>query len=69
MKTIYEKGYQAILYRGKTFDLTPIAEIAKLDELVDACEQAKSTGRITHYIIRYVSARYDILTSIELGVI
>ena len=69
MKTVYEKGYQAILYRGKTFDLTPIAEIKNLNELITACENAKSSGKITHYIIRYVSAKYEILSSIELGVI
>ena len=69
MKTVYEKGYQAILYRGKTFDLTPIAEVKNLTELINACETAKSRGKITHYVIRYVSAKYEILSSLELGVI
>ena len=69
MKIVYEKGYQAILYRGKTFDLTPIAEVKNLTELVTACEAAKSSGKISHYVIRYVSAKYEILSDLELGVI
>ena len=69
MVTKYEKGYQAILYKNDIFDQTPIAQIAQLQHLVDSCERAKLRGQITHYIIRYVEAKYDILTPLELGII
>lgn len=69
MKVKRESGYQAILYSGKEFDLTPIAEKAKLKALVSACEKARESGVITGYIIRHVEAKYVILSDADLEVI
>ena len=69
MKVKREEGYQAILYRNTEFDLTPIANKAKLKDLVTACEKARKSGVITNYIIRHVEAKYVILSDIDLGLI
>lgn len=66
MKVKREEGYQAILYRNNIFDLTPIAEKSKLNQLVSACEKARNSGAITSYIIRHVEAKYVILSDIDL---
>lgn len=69
MKVKRESGYQAILYSGKEFDLTPIAGKNKLKDLVSACEKAREAGAITAYIIRYVETKYVILTDVDLEMI
>ena len=69
MKIIREQGYQVILFKDKVFDLTPIAPESKLNEIIKACEKAKKSGTISHYIVRHVTAKYEILSDIDLGVI
>ena len=69
MKVKREEGYQAILYSGKEFDLTPIAEKSKLKALVSACERARNEGVITAFIIRHVEAKYVVLSDIDLEMI
>lgn len=69
MKVKHESGYQAILYSGKEFDVTPIAEKAKLKALVSACEKARQSGAITAYIIRHVETKYVILSDVDLEMI
>ena len=69
MKVKHETGYQAILYSGKEFDVTPIAEKAKLKALVTACEKARNEGVITGFIIRHVEAKYVILSEVDLEMI
>lgn len=69
MRVKHEEGYQAILYKDKEFDVTPIAEKAKLKALISACEKARNEGVITAYIIRHVEAKYVILTEVDLEMI
>lgn len=69
MKVLHEEGYQALIYRGKEFDLTPIAEKGKLKALVSACERARNEGVITAFIIRHVEAKYVVLSDIDLEMI
>lgn len=69
MKVKHESGYQAILYTDKEFDVTPIAEKAKLKALVLACEKAREAGAITAYIIRYVETKYVVLSDVDLEMI
>ena len=69
MKVKRESGYQAILYSGKEFDLTPVADKAKLKALVTACEKARDAGAITAYIIRHVETKYVILSDVDLEMI
>lgn len=44
MRVKHEEGYQAILYKNKEFDLTPITGKNKLKDLVSACEKAREAG-------------------------
>ena len=69
MKIQKVKGYQAILYSEGKFDVTPIANPSQLKQLISACENARNKGAITQYVIRHVSATYEIYTDLELGVI
>lgn len=69
MKVKHESGYQAILYSGKEFDVTPIAEKSKLKALVTACEKARNAGTITAYVIRHVETKYVILSDVDLEMI
>ena len=62
-------GYQAILYSNGQFDVTPIAGNDQLKQLISACENALNKGAITQYIIRHVSATYEIYSELELGLI
>lgn len=69
MKVLHEEGYQALLYRGKEFELTPIVEKGKLKALVSACERARNEGAITAFIIRHVEAKYVILSDVDVEMI
>lgn len=69
MRVKHEEGYQAILYKNKEFDLTPIAGKNKLKDLVSACEKARESGAITAYIIRHIEAKYVVLSDVDLELI
>ena len=69
MKVKHESGYEAILYSGKEFDITPIADKSKLKGLVSACEKAREAGEISAYIIRYVEKKYVVLSDVDLEMI
>ena len=69
MRVKHEEGYQAILYKNKEFDITPIAGKNKLKDLVSACEKARESGAITAYIIRHVKAKYVVLSDVDLELI
>ena len=69
MKIQKVSGYQAVLYSKGKFDVTPIANHNQLKQLISACEHARNEGAITQFIIRRVTATYEIYTDIELGVL